>query len=313
MKITVVGSGGVGGYYGGRLALAGADVTFVARGAHKAAINAGGLQLELTGENRTETVRSPARELSELAGPLDLVLYCIKTTQDAELLPALASLCGPTTWILPLQNGVEAEEKLKKVCPGAQILGGTCYVSALLEGPGKVRHYGSGLVTAGDIGMSGSGTAGKLEAIRDLFNRAKIPTSISANIRLDKWRKLVWNAGLNPLTALTNLLATDVITNPDTRQLARDGMIECIRVAQALDLPLTDADADRHLAGTATIKTVPTSMLSDRRAGKPVEIDAISGPIIRNGEKHSISTPVARMYLTLLSGYNRSLESAGKP
>jgi len=307
MKITFVAAGGVGGYYGGRLALSGADVTFVARGTHKEAINRDGLRLELTGENRTVTVKAPAKELSELKGPLDLVVYCVKTTQDEATIPALRPLVGPSTWILPLQNGVEAEEKLKKAYPEANVLGGTCYVSALQDSPGVIRHYGSGLVTAGDIGLSGSGTDEKLAAIKELFSAAKVPTHVSANIRLDKWRKLVWNAGLNPLTALTNSLATDVITQPDTRDLVHRGMMECIRVAQALGLPLEDKEADRHIAGTATIKTVPTSMLSDRRAGKPVEIDAISGPVVRNGERLGIPVPVAKMYLTLLSAYNRSV------
>lgn len=309
MKITVIGAGGVGGYYGGRLSAAGAEVTFVARGAHKEAINKGGLRIELTGENRTLLVQAPAKELPELSGPLELVIYCVKTTQDSGVLPALARLTGPDTWILPLQNGVEAEDKLRAACPDARILGGTCYVSALMESPGVIRHYGSGLITAGDIGFSGTGTPVALQAIKDLCDRAGIPTSISANIRIDKWRKLVWNAGLNPLTALTNLLATDVISSPDTCGLAREGMLECIRVAKALGLPLDDADADRHLAGTATIKSVPTSMLSDHRAGRPVEIDAISGAVVRNGEKVGVPTPLARTYLTLLNGYNRSLDA----
>ncbi len=307
MKITVAGSGGVGGYYGGRLASAGADITFVARGAHKDAINRDGLKVELTGENRTAVINAPARELGELKGPLEFILYCVKTTQDAGMLSELKPLVGPSTWILPLQNGVEAEDKLRAAFPEAKVLGGTCYVSALQESPGVIRHYGSGLVTAGDIGYSGAGTAEMLQQIKELFTNAKIPTHVSPNIRQDKWRKLVWNSGLNPLTALTNLLATDVISSPDTREMAREGMLECIRVARALGLALEDSEADRHIAGTATIKSVPTSMLSDRRAGKPVEIDAISGPIVRNGQKHGVPTPLAKTYLTLLTGYNRSV------
>ncbi len=228
MRVAVIGAGGVGGYYGARLAAAGHEVVLLARGRTLEAIRRNGLRVE-SAAGPPLVVHPKALELRELGRekPFDLVLWCVKATQNEEAARGLDPLVTQATWWLPFQNGVEAEDFLKNRFPKAQVLGGTCYISALMEAPGVVRHYAAGHITIGDIGLSNpSGTPEALERFRKAFEGAGVAVHVSGGIRAAKWKKLIWNASLNTLSAITGASATALLSFGSTREWARAAMYE---------------------------------------------------------------------------------------
>ncbi|MCB0221358.1 MAG: 2-dehydropantoate 2-reductase [Chrysiogenetes bacterium] len=305
MRIGVVGPGGVGGYYGGMLALGGAEVTFMARGKTLEALSQNGLTLHFEkGESKHVDVRAlPAAEFAK-AGPFDLILWCVKSYQNQAAAEGLDALAVPGCYWLPLQNGVETEDFLRERFPHAEILGGTCYVSALTEAPGVVRHFASGIITLGDIGYSDpEKTPEAIEKIATALTEAKIQTIRSQDIRADKWRKLVWNASLNTLSAISGCSPLELLGREETRELVRRAMYEVVDVAQASGIALDYKHADRHIQATMGLPDVRTSMAWDVSANRPVEHEALCGVVVKMGEAAGVPTPTLRIFYTLLDLY----------
>lgn len=312
MRIGVIGPGGVGGYYGGMLAAGGAEVTFLARGKTLQALSKNGLTLHFEkGETKQLNVRAlPADEFAG-SGPYDLLLWCVKSYQNEAAAEGLDALAVPGCYWLPLQNGVETEEFLRARFPKAEILGGTCYVSALTEAPGVVRHFASGIITLGDIGYSDSEkTPEAIERIAGALSGAGVKTIVSQDIRADKWRKLLWNASLNTLSAISGCSPLELLGREDTRELVRRAMYETVDVARENGINIDYKHADRHIETTLALPDVRTSMAWDVEAGRPVEHDALCGVVVKMGESAGIPTPTLRIFYTLLDLYEEKRKRA---
>lgn len=312
MRIGVIGAGGVGGYYGGMLAPAGEDVTFLARGRTLEALRADGLTLHLA-SGQTHQVRVSAMGAGEFAkaGPFDLILWCVKSYQNESAAEGLDPLVTPDCYWLPLQNGVETEDFLRERFPNAQILGGTCYVSALTEAPGVVRHFASGIITLGDMGYADADKApDAVERIAKTLESAKIQVIRSKDIRADKWRKLIWNASLNTFSAISGCSPLELLSREETRELVRRAMYEVVDVARANGVSVDYKHADRHIQATMGLPEVRTSMAWDVSANRPVELDALCGVVVKMGESAGIPTPTLRIFYTLLELYEERRKRA---
>jgi 2-dehydropantoate 2-reductase len=231
MRVTVMGSGGTGGYFGGLLARAGEDVTFVARGAHLDAIRAKGLTVRsrLVGDF---TVPARATDDPAEGGPADLVLFCVKAYDTESAAARLRPAVGPDTVILPVQNGIDSAERIGWVVGPGHVIGGLAAVSSVVEAPGIIDHRaGPDVIRLGEL--DGRPSA-RTQRIVDTLRRAGIRAEIRPDIRVALWEKFVLICGLSGLTALTRLPLGAVFACPETRMLFRQTMEETEAVAYGL-------------------------------------------------------------------------------
>lgn len=298
MKILVMGTGAVGSFYGGKLARAGHEVTFIARGENLQALRRQGLFVQsVLGDFHVEQVRATDRP--EEAERYDLVLVCVKSYDTENAIPFLRGVVDVDTLVLSLQNGVENEELLER---GLQlgVLGGMAYIGAELVRPAVVRHSFSGTVVFGERNGQRTPRAYRLErTLRD----AGIDAQLSADITTALWDKLVWNAAFNAITTLSRSTVGEVLAHPRTRALVRDTMLEVIAVARAQGLGLQDRRADEHIAGsqTSAMRAFTTSMAQDLARGKRLEYDALNGAVVRYGERFQVAVPLNRTLYSLLA------------
>ena len=298
MRILVYGAGAVGGFFGGLLAHAGEDVRFVARGAQREALQTSGLTIE---SRPRGTVVIPSVAVSDSAaasGPADLILVCVKTQQMAGILDDLSAAVGEGTVIVPLQNGVEADEQLAGRFPDATVLPAVVYVGATLDTPGTVTHVAAGTI---GIGARRERDNAVLPAVRDLLARTGQPIHISNDIQRERWHKLMWNAAFNSVSAITGRVPADLVSQPDTRELVLAIMSEVLAVGRACGVDLRQEDIDRHIAWTEGAAGLRTSTMVDRERGRPMESDGLVGVIVRKGREARVPTPCSAVVYTLLN------------
>lgn len=292
--IAVFGTGAVGGYFGGRLAEAGTDVRFIARGRHLAAIRQHGLRVSsVAGDFRVH----PARAEDDPAGigPVDFVLVGVKAWQVPDAASAMRPLVGPETVVVPLQNGIEAPDQLAAALGTDRVLGGLCRVLALLEGPGHIRHTGvAPYVAFGELDGSPSE---RVETLRRAFARARgITVEVPPDIRVALWSKFLFITALSGVGALTRSPIGTLRADPQSRELLRQalGEIQAVALHQGVALP-----ADTAEKTLAYIDTLPpdgtASMQRDVMAGRPSELDAQVGAVVRLGERLGVPVPAHRM------------------
>jgi 2-dehydropantoate 2-reductase len=244
MRVTVMGSGGTGGYFGGLLARAGEDVTFIARGAHLAAIRENGLTVRsrLVGDFRV-----PARATDDPAesGPADLVLFCVKAYDTESAAERLRPALGPDTVILPVQNGVDSAERIGRVVGADHVIAGLAGVSSVVAAPGIIEHRaGPDVIQLGELDRPPSARA---ERIADTLRRAGTKAQVRPDMRVALWEKFVLICGLSGLTALTRLPVGAVLACPETRTLFRQVMEETEAVGRAEGAAVTDGHVERML------------------------------------------------------------------
>ena len=302
MKILVYGTGAVGGFFGGLLAHAGADVRFIARGAQLDALRTSGLTIE---SRLRGTIAVPAVSASDTArstGPMDLVLVCVKTQQLPSIMDDLAPAISDHTVVVPLQNGVEADDQLAARFPQATVLPAVVYVGATLDQPGVVTH-----VAAGTIGIGARRDRDKdvLPAIRDTLARTGQPVHISSDIQRERWHKLMWNAAFNSVSAITGRIPADLVSHPDTRALVVAIMREVLDVARACSVDLRSEDVDKHVTWTESAAGLRTSTMVDRERGRVMESDGLVGVIVRKGREVGVPTPCSAVVYTLLNAIDR--------
>ena len=299
MKILVMGTGAVGSFYGGKLADAGHEVTFIARGETLRALKQNGLTVKsLHGDfhlSRVHVTDQP-QEVKEC----DLVLVCVKSYDTAAATSLLRSVVGPDTILLSLQNGVENEELLARELGSSQVMGGMAYIGAELVSPGVVVHSAAGHIVFGE--RDGQQTP-RAERVEQIFREAGIQAQLSPHITVVLWDKLVWNAAFNAITTLTRSTVGEVLAHPRTRALVRDTMLEVITVAQAQGLDVKESRADEHIAGSdhPPLSTFATSMSQDLARGKRLEYDALNGAVVRYGERLEVLVPINRTLHQLLA------------
>lgn len=304
MRIGVIGAGGIGAYYGARLASAGEDVVFVARGANLQALRAGGLRvISPLGDLSLPHVQ--ATDATGPVGPVDLVLFCVKTYGTSDAIALLPPLVGPATAVISLQNGLDAADHLAAAVGREHVLGGLTGISAQLVAPGDVRHSSAfAHVTLGELDAPSSPRA---EAIVATFRAAGVDATVSDDIQRDLWLKFMFIAVHGPLTALTRQPLGAIRDFPPTWQLYQAAVREVDAVARARGVRLPPDAADSLIANVASIAPgMRSSMAADFEHGRRLENEDFSGTVVRLGEAAGVPTPIHRVLYALLGPADRS-------
>ena len=301
--IAVVGAGGVGGYFGGRLALAGCDVAFLARGRHLEALRSGLLRVDsIKGDFE---IKVTATDVAEDIGIVDFAIIAVKAWQVTEAASAIAPMIGPDSLVVPLQNGIEAPAQLSAVLGCDHVAGGLCTIIAYAAGPGHVKHVGAEpLVAFGELHCAGQ--VERLRRLEEEFTRAGVACGISADIEAAMWEKFLFIAPLSGLGAMTKLPVDALRADETLRdQLAR-GMREILDLARAQEVGLATDIVEKTLR---IIDAMPdgstTSMQRAIMAGRPSELEAQIGAVVRLGRAKAIPTPVHELIYDRLESLER--------
>ena len=300
MKICVFGAGAVGGYFGGRLAQAGNEVTFIARGGHLDAILTHGLQVKsINGDFTVHPAK--ATHHPEQVGPVDLILCCVKSWQVAEAAEAMAAMIGPQTIVIPLQNGVEAHATLSRALGSEHVLPGLCKLITMIEAPGRICHLGADPYLAfGE--MDGSLSERAKAVVRVFSDAAGIRVHLSRNIVAQLWRKFMLIAPWSGVGAVTRMPIGVFRSLAETRELLMGSIREVYTVARAHGVDIEE----KAIAETIDfIDRMPpegtASMQRDIMDGRPSELEEQSGAVVRYGEQVGVPTPIHRfIYYSLL-------------
>lgn len=289
VRIVVVGAGGVGGYFGGRLAKAGAHVTFVARGAHLEALRRDGLRVESTIEGAW-TARVEAVEDPEGLGPADAVLLCVKSFDTEAALVRARPVVGETTAVLSLQNGVDSIERIDEVLGPGHGLGGAAYVFATIQSPGVIAHRFAGRVV---LGEPDGRTSDRAERLRAAFAAAGVPVELSADIRRVLWEKYVFICAHAGMTALVRAPHGVIRSTPETWRMYRAIVDEVATLGRAAGIALPAAAAERVMTTANTLDPGNRSSLyHDLAEGKRLELEALHGHAVRLGESLGVPMPM---------------------
>jgi 2-dehydropantoate 2-reductase len=297
MKIAVVGAGGVGGYFGGRLAEAGADVAFLARGAHLEAMRARGLRI-LSPKGDLHLPRVKAFGDPAEIGPVDVVLFAVKLYDVATALDRLPPLIGPTTAVIPLQNGVDSVATVSSAVGPGHTAGGTCYVSAVIAEPGLVRHTAMDHLLFGELDRTRSP---RLTAFKAACAAATFQSTLSDDIVLDIWTKFVRLSVMSGMTAVTRSPLGVIYRDPALWAMLQRAVREAMEVAHASGIPVAESTvADVARAYAALPPQTRSSMLEDLERGRRLELPWLSGAVVRIGREVSVPTPTHEFIAAVL-------------
>ena len=307
MRICVVGAGAIGGLLGAKLALAGEEVTLIARGPHLAAMREHGLTL--VSPDGTEAVAANVRATSDMAeaGEQDVVFLTLKAHSVPAVAPAMRALYGPDTMVVTMQNGIPwwyfrkyggpyEGTRIESVDPGGiveanteidRVIASVVYPAAELAAPGVVRHIEGDRFSLGEL--DGAKTE-RIQTLAQTLIRAGLKAPVRPRIRAEIWVKLWGNLAFNPISALTRATLVDICQYPPTRDLARAMMTEAQTIAEKLDVkfPIT---IEQRINGAAEVGAHKTSMLQDIETGRPTEVDAIVGSVAELGRLTDTPTP----------------------
>lgn len=305
-KFAVFGAGGVGGYFAGVLARAGYWTAVIARGQHLDAIQRRGLQIQ---SPKGDFTVSPAQATDNplQIGPVDAVILAVKAWQVGDAALTLRPLLKSGTKVLPLENGVEAHEHLEQILGRKHALIGLCRISSLVTGPGKIRHAGlEPTILLGEF--DGSALSPNAQALADALAAAGVVVEIPKDIRAALWEKLLFIAGLSGVGAVARATVGELRQCPPTRELLRQLMEEVAAVARSRGIQL---DADVVSRALAFVDSIPTggtaSMQRDIADGKPSELEAIIGAVVRFGDANQVPTAAMHyVYASLLPQEQRA-------
>ncbi len=298
MRIAVMGSGGVGGYFGARLAAAGQSVHFLARGAHLEAMSRNGLEVRSSlGDLRLHPVHATGDHAR--IGPVDIVLFAVKLWDTESAARALDPLLAPDTLVISLQNGVEKDDILRSILPRGHVPGGVCYIASQVASPGVIAHTGRmQKLVFGD----GGAPAGSANAFLEACREARIDSEISPSIEKTIWEKFVFLVGLSALTTSVRAPIGIVRSHPETRRLLFGVMEEVVCVGRAKGIPLAQSYAADRLSFCDSLpESMTSSMHNDLERGNRMELAWLSGAVVRLGESLGVPTPLNRVIAGLLA------------
>jgi 2-dehydropantoate 2-reductase len=306
MKIGVIGAGGVGGYYGARLALAGTEVGLIARGDHLAAIRERGLRIRA--DDGDFTVRVAASDDPDEIGPCDAVLFCVKSYDTDQAAALLEPLLKPETGVVSLQNGVDNEEKIAaRIGPG-HVIGGVSFILAHIAEPGVVEQVGS--VRRVIFGELNGSRSDRVEWLLAEFRKAEIDSDIADDIRVVLWDKFAFLCALAGLTAVTRLPIDQLLAVPEARELFRQMVGEAALVARGEGVDLADDIVDQKTAFAEALGPDSFSSLHhDLVTGHRLELDALHGELTRRAARHGIPAPASEMIYSLLRPWELALDA----
>jgi len=300
MRIAIFGAGGVGGYFGGRLARAGESVVFIARGAHLLALRERGLRVDSVAGDFTfspvEATDDPAS-----AGAVDAALVCVKAWQVPEAARALLPMLRDDSFVVPLENGVEAAGQLAAVVGPARVVGGLCRIVSFVAGPGHIRHTGA--VPRVEFGERDGRASARVTALRAAFERcAGVSVGTPPDIEVALWEKFLFIAPFSAVAAVSRVPAGVVRTVPETRGLLEAATREVLALARARGVALGEDAVARTLAYVDGLPEDATaSMQRDILEGRPSELEAQTGTIVRLGREAGVPVPAnAFLYASLL-------------
>lgn len=297
MRILVYGAGGVGAFFGGLLARAGRDVHFVARGAPLDAMRSRGLRIVSNLLGNIEVPQVSVAASAAESGRADLVLVCVKTHQTESILDDLAAAVDDDSVVIALQNGVESDDQLAARFGRHRVLPAAVYVGATLDEPGVVNHQAPARIS---IGAREGFDESRLAAIHEALAATGQVVQISPNIQRERWRKLMWNASFNTVSAVTLRTPAELLALAETRALIIRIMGEVADVARSLGIDLQQADIDDHITWTERATSIRTSTMVDRERGRTLEADALIGVIVRQGRAAGVATPAAETMFALM-------------
>jgi 2-dehydropantoate 2-reductase len=285
-----MGSGGVGGYLGARLAASGQDVTFLARGAHLAAIREHGLALRSA---LGDVLIRPAKAGDDPAaiGPVDVVIFAVKLYDTEAAAAASRPLIGPGTGVLTLQNGVDSTGTLARELGAASVIGGVAQIASVIAEPGVIRHTGT--MARFVLGELNGEKSERVGALADALRAAGVDHQVSPDIQRDVWDKMVFLATFAGLTALMRLPIGPIREDADARAMLRAGLHEAHAVARARGIGLSGDFVERALARCDGLPhEMKSSMLQDLERGRRLELPWLSGTIARLGQELGVPTPI---------------------
>jgi 2-dehydropantoate 2-reductase len=301
MRIAIFGTGGVGGYFGGRLAQVGHDVTFIARGKHLVAIKENGLRVEsILGDFAVKPAQNT--DDPQQIGQVDLILVAVKSWDVPLAAEAMKPMVGDGTLVIPLENGVDAPDQFSSVLGREHVLGGLCRISVFISEPGVIKHVGvPPFIAFGELDHKKSERVLRLE---DIFaNLTGVSVEIPDDIHRAMWEKFVFIAGVSGVGAVTRQPIGVVRALPETRAMLLRAMEEVVAVGRARGVDLDEKTAERIMSAVvdrAPEGTIP-SMQKDIMEGRRSELEAQNGAVVRKGREKGIPTPVNEfIYASLL-------------
>ena len=302
MKIAVMGSGGVGGFFGGRLAHAGCDVHFVARGVHLAALREQGLTIENAEQGDIHVAKVNATGDAATIGSADVVIIAVKLKDTDAAAQAVKPIVGPHTAVLSLQNGVLKDDILRRHFPAAQIMGGVAYVATHVARPGVILQVGTiQRIVFGEYDGKPSARAG---ALLEALLRAGVKAELSTDIRRTLWEKYTFLVGLSGTTAAMRTTIGPIRANPRTRAFLHDLFREVVAVGRAHGVALPADYADDRLAFADSVPaTMTSSMHHDLERGNPLEVEWLAGGVVTLGAAVGVPTPANRAVWDMLALY----------
>jgi 2-dehydropantoate 2-reductase len=289
MRIAIFGTGGAGGYFGAQLAHAGEDVIFIARGEHLQAIREKGLHVE--GARGEILVRSPATDDPTQVGAVDVVIVGVKTWQLMSAARDMQPMIAPQTFILPLQNGVEAPAQLASILGANHVLGGLCGTISRVDRPGHILSIGeTNFVKFNEMDNKPSERVGRLCQV---FERAGVRVEVPPDIHAAMWEKFIFVAPYGGVGAVARAPAGILRSLPQTRRMIERGMQEIFEVARARRVALADEAVEKSMGLLDSLyPDATTSLQRDISAGKPSELEAWNGAVVRLGQEAGVSTPL---------------------
>jgi 2-dehydropantoate 2-reductase len=304
MRFAILGSGAVGGYYGAKLARAGHDVTFVARGAHLAAIREHGLQVRspMLGDF---TVRAAAEEDTRRVGPVDVVLLAVKAYDNASALPFIPPMMGSDTAVLTIQNGVDSPSEVAAVVGEDAVLGGTTYIATAIAAPGVIEQTGTHRrIVFGEVFGELPRESDRVRRIHEALSGADIQADAAVDGRVPIWEKFIFLVALAGFTGATRLPIGPVWSDPFIRARFLDGCREVERLARAEGV---DVAADRIEQIERYVASIPgtmrSSLLIDLAQGKRIEVEALLGSVVRRAERLGVPVPIIATLYAVLKPY----------
>lgn len=300
MRIAIVGTGGLGGYFGGRLAAAGVDVSFLARGAHLAAMRSSGLRIQ-SPKGDVHLPKVVATDDPAAIGPVDVVFFTVKLYDVEAALALLPPLVGPHTVVVPFQNGVDAAEMVERAVGREHAAGGTAYVSAVVAEPGLIRHTAMDQIIFGELDRK---TSPRLEALRDACKPAGFQATLSDDIQVAIWTKFVRLTVFSGMTSVTRRPIGATVADPELLAIALEAIHEGAAVARAKGVAIPEEiGATAKLALAALPAHAKSSMLEDLERGRRLELPWLSGAVVRIGREVGVPTPIHRFIAAVLSPF----------
>jgi 2-dehydropantoate 2-reductase len=301
MRLVVIGAGGTGGYFGGLLARAGEEVSFLARGTQLEALRTHGLSVK---SRLAGTFSLPVHATSEPQeiGPVDLVLFCVKTYDTGAASGGLHLFMGPETVVLPIQNGIDAAEQLGREVGAQHLVGGVAYVTSQIESPGVIAQTaGAGSIELGELAGGQSERTGRLQQV---LRHAGIRAELPPDIRVTLWEKFLFICAFSGVTALTRLPLGQVLAYQETSELLKAVLKEGEAVSRASGITLPVDIVERSYATLQALEPEAMgSMAFDLLAGRRLEIEALNGTMVRLGKEHNLSLPFNSAIYAALKPY----------